>query len=84
MAAEKKVAKAQATTTAPAGSILDEIVEQVVRSLEFSVLAKYAFALAQGFNAYYNLDPSRSSILNEERPDVRRWRAAGAPSTPRS
>jgi len=28
MAAEKKVAKAQATTAAPAGSILDEIVEQ--------------------------------------------------------
>jgi arginyl-tRNA synthetase len=56
---------------------LDEIVEQVVRSLEFSVLAKYAFALAQSFSAYYNLKPaSRSSILNEEREDVRRWRAA--------
>lgn len=58
-------------------SRLDEIVEQVVRSLEFSVLAKYAFGLAQGFNAYYNLDPSRSSIINEERAEVRRWRAAG-------
>jgi arginyl-tRNA synthetase len=56
---------------------LDEIVEQVVRSLEFSVLAKYAFSLAQAFNAYYNLDPSKSSILNEERADARRWRAAG-------
>ena len=55
---------------------LDEVVEQVIRSLEFSVLAKYAFTLAQSFNTYYNLDPSRSSILNEERPDVRRWRAA--------
>jgi arginyl-tRNA synthetase len=56
---------------------LDEIVEQVVASLEFSVLAKYAFGLAQAFNAYYNLHPSRSSILNEERDDARRWRAAG-------
>jgi arginyl-tRNA synthetase len=53
-------------------SRLDEIVELVIRSLEFSVLAKYAFALAQAFNAFYH----RSPILNEERDDVRRWRAA--------
>jgi arginyl-tRNA synthetase len=60
-------------------SRLDEIVEQVIATLEFSVLAKYAFGLAQAFNAYYNLQPpSRSSILNEERDNVRRWRAAGA------
>ena len=52
---------------------LDEIVEQVIRSLEFSVLAKYAFTLAQAFNAFYH----RAPILNEERDDVRRWRAAG-------
>jgi arginyl-tRNA synthetase len=52
-------------------SRLDEIVEQVVRSLEFSVLAKYAFGLAQAFNAFYH----RAPILNEERDDVRRWRA---------
>ena len=52
---------------------LDEVVEQVVRSLEFSVLAKWAFALAQSFNAFYH----RASILNEERTDVQRWRAAG-------
>jgi arginyl-tRNA synthetase len=58
-------------------SRLDEIVEQVVRTLEFSVLAKYAFSLAQAFNAFYNLPPARSSILNEEREAVRRWRAAG-------
>ncbi|MBI2189527.1 MAG: arginine--tRNA ligase [Acidobacteria bacterium] len=51
---------------------LDEVVEQVIRSLEFSVLAKYAFSLAQAFNAFYH----RSPILNEERDDVRRWRAA--------
>jgi arginyl-tRNA synthetase len=56
---------------------LDEIVEQVIRSLEFSVLAKYTFSLAKAFNAFYNLPPARSSILNEERNDVRRWRAAG-------
>ena len=53
-------------------SRLDEIVEQVIRSLEFSVLAKYSFSLAQAFNAFYH----RSPILNEERDDVRRWRAA--------
>jgi arginyl-tRNA synthetase len=58
-------------------SRLDEVVEQVIRTLEFSVLAKYAFSLAQAFNGYYNLHPNRSSILNEERDDVRRWRAAG-------
>jgi arginyl-tRNA synthetase len=51
---------------------LDEIVEQVIRTLEFSVLAKYAFTLAQAFNAFYH----RSQILNEDRDDVRRWRAA--------
>ena len=45
---------------------LDEIVEQVVRTLEFSVLAKHAFSLAQAFNAFYH----RAPILNEERADV--------------
>ena len=50
---------------------LDEVVEQVTRTLEFSVLAKYTFSLAQAFNAFYH----RSQILNEERDDVRRWRA---------
>jgi arginyl-tRNA synthetase len=54
-------------------SRLDEIVEQVVRSLEFSVLAKYAFGLAQTFNAFYHRYP----ILNEDRVDRKRWRAAG-------
>ena len=53
-------------------SRLDEVVEQVIRTLEFSVLAKYAFMLAQAFNAFYH----RSPILNEERDEVRRWRAA--------
>jgi arginyl-tRNA synthetase len=53
-------------------SRLDDIVEQVVRSLEFAVLAKYGFGLAQLFNAFYH----RAQILNEDRDDVRRWRAA--------
>jgi arginyl-tRNA synthetase len=51
---------------------LDEVVEQAVRTLELSVVAKYAFGLAQAFNGFYH----KYSILNEERPDVRVWRAA--------
>ena len=54
-------------------SRLDEIVDQVVRSLEFSTLAKYAFGLAQRFSAFYHKYP----ILNEERAERRLWRAAG-------
>jgi arginyl-tRNA synthetase len=53
-------------------SRLDDVVEQVVRTLEFAVLAKYGFGLAQLFNAFYH----RAQILNEERDDLRRWRAA--------
>jgi len=52
---------------------LDDVVEQVVRSLEFSVLAKYVFGLAQLFNGFYHRFP----ILNEERTDRKYWRAAG-------
>jgi arginyl-tRNA synthetase len=51
---------------------LDDLVEQVVKSLEFAGLAKYAFGLAQMFNAFYHRYP----ILNEERADLKRWRAA--------
>jgi arginyl-tRNA synthetase len=51
---------------------LDEVVDQAVRTLELSVLAKYAFGLAQAFNGFYHRYP----ILNEERSDVRTWRAA--------
>jgi arginyl-tRNA synthetase len=54
-------------------SRLDEVVEQVVRSLEFSSLAKYAFGLAQRFNAFYHQYP----IVNEGRIDRKLWRAAG-------
>ena len=51
---------------------LDDVVDQAVRTLELSVLAKYAFGLAQSFNAFYHRYP----ILNEERSDARIWRAA--------
>ena len=51
---------------------LDEIADVSVRSLELAVLAKYAFGLAQAFNAFYHRQP----ILQEARPDVRLWRAA--------
>ena len=50
---------------------LDEVVEQATRTFELAVLAKYAFGLAQSFNAVYHALP----ILNEERLDVRTWRA---------
>jgi arginyl-tRNA synthetase len=52
---------------------LDEVADSAVRSLELSVLAKYAFGLAQAFNAFYHRQP----ILREEREDARLWRAAG-------
>ena len=51
---------------------LDEVVDQAVRTLELSVVAKYAFALAQSFNGFYHKYP----VLNEEREDARLWRAA--------
>jgi arginyl-tRNA synthetase len=51
---------------------LDEAVEQAVRTLEPSVVAKYAFTLSQTFNALYHKYP----VLNEERPEWRIWRAA--------
>lgn len=54
-------------------SRLDDVVEQSVRALEFSVLAKYTFGLAQSFNAFYHRRP----ILNEEDAARKRWRAAG-------
>ncbi len=52
---------------------LDETVEAAVRNLELSVVAKYAFGLAQAFNAFYH----RQQILKEEREHARLWRAAG-------
>ena len=43
----------------------------MARTLEFSALAKFAFGLAQTFNAFYH----RYSILNEEDVEKKRWRA---------
>jgi arginyl-tRNA synthetase len=51
---------------------LDEVVDASIRSLELATLAKYAFSLAQSFNAFYH----RQQILREEREDARLWRAA--------
>jgi arginyl-tRNA synthetase len=53
-------------------SRLDDVVDQAVRTLELSVVAKFAFGLAQAFNGFYHRYP----ILNEERQDARTWRAA--------
>lgn len=54
-------------------SRLDEVVDQVVRGLEFAALAKYSFGLAQLFSAFYHQHP----INNEEDRDRKLWRAAG-------
>ena len=54
-------------------SRLDEVTEQAVRTLELSVLAKYAFGLAQRFNGFYHSSP----VIAEEHEAVRHWRAAG-------
>jgi arginyl-tRNA synthetase len=54
-------------------SRLDEVSEQAVRTLEMSVLAKYAFGLAQRFNGFYHSSP----VIAEHDEAVRRWRAAG-------
>jgi arginyl-tRNA synthetase len=51
---------------------LDEIVDTSVRTLELSVLAKFAFGLAQSFNAFYH----RQQILREADEIARLWRAA--------
>ncbi len=51
---------------------LDEVVNQAIRTHELSVLAKYAFSLAQTFNAFYHREP----ILKESQIDVQLWRAA--------
>lgn len=53
-------------------SRLDEVVDVSVRTLELSVLAKFAFGLAQAFNAFYH----RQQILREEDEAARLWRAA--------
>ena len=54
-------------------SRLDEVADQAVRTLELSVLAKYAFALAQRFNGFYHSSP----VVAETDEATRLWRAAG-------
>ncbi len=51
---------------------LDEVADQAVRALELSVLAKYAFGLAQQFNTFYH----RCPVVAEEDEPTRLWRAA--------
>ena len=51
---------------------LDEIADQAIRALELSVLAKYAFGLAQLFNTFYH----RCPVVSESDRAVRLWRAA--------
>ena len=53
-------------------SRLDEVADQSIRSLELSVLAKYAFGLAQQFNAFYH----RAPVVAEADRPTRLWRAA--------
>ena len=53
-------------------SRLDEVADQAIRSLELSVLAKYAFSLAQQFNAFYH----RAPVVAEPDGPTRLWRAA--------
>jgi arginyl-tRNA synthetase len=48
-------------------SRLDETIEQAIRTLEMSSLAKYAFTLAQQFNLFYH----KHHILSEEDPTKR-------------
>ena len=52
-------------------SRLDDIADQTARTLELSVLAKYAFSLAQSFNTFYH----RCPVIAETDPAVRLWRA---------
>ena len=52
---------------------LDEVAEQAVRTLELSLLAKYAFGLAQRFNGFYHSSP----VIAEKNEALRLWRTAG-------
>ena len=53
-------------------SRLDEVADQSIRGLELSVLAKYAFGLAQMFNTFYH----RCPVVSEGDRPTRMWRAA--------
>jgi len=51
---------------------LDEVVDGSVRGLELAQLAKYAFGLAQAFNAFYH----SQQVMREPEEAPRLWRAA--------
>lgn len=53
-------------------SRLDEVADQSIRGRELSVLAKYAFGLAQAFNTFYH----RCPVVGEDDRPTRLWRAA--------
>jgi arginyl-tRNA synthetase len=59
---------------------LDEMAEVAARTLEPATLAKFAFGVAQRFNAFYHRQP----IMQEARADTRAWRAAAVACTRRS
>ena len=59
---------------------LDEMADAAVRTLEPATLAKFAFGVAQRFNAFYHRQP----ILQEGRADTRAWRAAAVACARRS
>jgi arginyl-tRNA synthetase len=50
----------------------EEVVEQVERSREVSLLARHAFAVAQAFHAYYQ--KPRYSVLHAETEELRAFR----------
>ena len=51
---------------------LDDVVDQAVRTLELSVVAKYAFALAQQFNGFYHAYPDAEGRARRRPPVARR------------
>jgi arginyl-tRNA synthetase len=59
---------------------LDEMADAAVRTLEPATLAKFAFGVAQRFNAFYHRQP----IMQEGRADTRAWRAAAVACARRS
>jgi arginyl-tRNA synthetase len=50
----------------------EEVVEQAVRAEDAAVLAKHAFAVAQGFHSYYQ--KARYSVLHAASDELRAFR----------
>ena len=51
---------------------LDDVVDQAIRTLELSVVAKYAFGLAQQFNGFYHAYPDPEGRARRRAPVARR------------